>query len=796
MARADLGRDMSLDMSLDMRGDDMRNARHARQRHARRSTWRQPARAASPSPAPIRAARAIRTATSRARRSATTASTTTTTASSTAPIRRAPTIRSAARRRHGRPAQLRRRPRRHRLQQARLQHAAALPAPDLRAGDRVRHRHAARLRPDAHLRHPRRDRRVQHLRLPRRHRPRRRVHLDGATDVRLDFTQPAGAAHVISHRARRLRPGVRRQPASPASRSATRPKDTHDAAAGLPAGTYYVIVQSYPGTQGATTRAPVDRPRQRDLRQRRRRRRQRPRRLRRSGVRQRAQLRRRPSASPISTWARSSSATRPRRADFDTSTTSNRYHPTCAGSSTGNDYVVRFTLHETAGVLVQWTQSNGADHVITIFHTPPPGQACDASQMSCYYPGGASGGTVAFAPRGRRATTSSSSRPSSRAPKGRCTSASRRSSTGRWRSATTASTTTATGSSTATTRPATASTAASRPSARPTSTSATSSWGTQQSVTLDVSAGTSYYGATCAKGGGKSKVVRVNLTQPMGLGYACDETGSQVLQLTQLVQPLDACDANPINCADPSVLPFGCNFIMPNLQPGTYDVLVDARSPPATKAPSTCTLFGVQEKTLEICNNGIDDDGDGKIDCADLKCVTSPYCQKFQCRADAELGTRAARRLDGVDDGADRRQRRQVRLALRDGAGRAGRGRRLHGAVEGEPQDRVGAGGQPRLRALHRRQRSRRLRRGDAGGLHAVDGPVDRRHQPERRCRAASTTSSSTPTSPAPRAAWCCSSRARRRRETPSRCATPTLSSLSHGTHARLAPCRPRVKPP
>ena len=89
----------------------------------------------------------------------------------------------------------------------------------------------------------------------------------------------------------------------------------------------------------------------------------------------------------------------PKSADFDTHTTSNRYHPTCAGSSTGKDYVVRFTLHETAGVLVQWTQGTGADHVITIFHTPPPGIACDASQMSCYYPGGAAAGTVAFSPR-------------------------------------------------------------------------------------------------------------------------------------------------------------------------------------------------------------------------------------------------------------------------------------------------------------------------------------------------------------------------------------------------------------
>ena len=50
------------------------------------------------------------------------------------------------------------------------------------------------------------------------------------------------------------------------------------------------------------------------------------------------------------------------------------------------------------------------------------------------------------------------------------------------------------------------------------------------------------------------------------------------------------------------------------------------------------TLFGLQEKVLEICDNKIDDDMDGFTDCADRKCVTSPLCLKFACRADRQLG--------------------------------------------------------------------------------------------------------------------------------------------------------------
>src|SRR5205823_6417749 len=39
-------------------------------------------------------------------------------------------------------------------------------------------------------------------------------------------------------------------------------------------------------------------------------------------------------------------------------------------------------------------------------------------------------------------------------------------------------------------------------------------WGTQKSTTVDVTGGNGFYMATCAKGNGKNRVVRVNLTQP------------------------------------------------------------------------------------------------------------------------------------------------------------------------------------------------------------------------------------------------------------------------------------------
>ena len=57
------------------------------------------------------------------------------------------------------------------------------------------------------------------------------------------------------------------------------------------------------------------------------------------------------------------------------------------------------------------------------------------------------------------------------------------------------------------------------------------------------------------------------------------------------------------------------------------------------------TLTGVAPAQTEICNNGVDDNGDGAIDCADRTCVTSPLCTKFACRPDHSLGLLA---LDGT----------------------------------------------------------------------------------------------------------------------------------------------------
>ena len=319
---------------------------------------------------------------------------------------------------------------------------------------------------------------------------------------------------------------------------------------------------------------------------------------------------------------------------FDTHNSENRYHPTCAGNSTGKDEVVEFSLAETAGILVQWTQ-NG-DHVFGLFIAPPAGLACDSFQTSCYYPGGAPGGSVAWAARSPgtylfifkpiMAGAEGVMHLSISAYKNRrveiCDNGIDDDNNGLIDCQDPACF--GVGNCKA-------------PLCMPDVDLGDFQWGTVKSVDLDIRTGEPLYTTLCAKGGGKQKVVRISIDQVMALGFDCTETGDQVLQLDAQEQPLDLCDADLLTCADPKILPFGCNFAMPNLQPGKYNVIVEGFQA-GTEGTVNLTLFGIQEKVLEICNNGIDDDMDGFIDCADKKCVTSPDCTKFACRADQKLG--------------------------------------------------------------------------------------------------------------------------------------------------------------
>ena len=325
----------------------------------------------------------------------------------------------------------------------------------------------------------------------------------------------------------------------------------------------------------------------------------------------------------------------PRTLTVDTSTGSNRYHPTCAGTSTGNDVVVQFSVKTSVGVSVDVSQLSG-DHVYGLFHMPAAGAACDSDEAGCDDLGGQSSDSMGWHPRGAGEYLLIF-KPVAAGKEGRlsvtivayddrgveicdngidddgnqlidCDD------------------------------PACADT----PNCHTLLCSPDDNWGdfsvgTSKTVNVDLTNATQTFTTTCGRGDGYGRAYRFNVQEAMGLGFDCTQTGDAILQLAAQVGPLDRCDANPVNCVDPAIFPGGCNFTMPFVQPGAYNLLVQAFTSGA-EGTMNLTLTGQSQRTPEICNNGIDDDGDGAIDCYDRKCAGEPSCQKLVCHPDRVLG--------------------------------------------------------------------------------------------------------------------------------------------------------------
>jgi len=324
---------------------------------------------------------------------------------------------------------------------------------------------------------------------------------------------------------------------------------------------------------------------------------------------------------------------------FDTHNADADNNLTCQGAPGGKDVVVRFTLHETAGILLRWDQVG--DHVVALLRSPQPGLPCDADPITCYDPSGRSMDEVAWGeqPPGDYEFIFKALKPGEEGHIDAQISAYRNrqvelchngiddDGNGLVDCA----------------DPACKGVAGCEGAfCMPDAELGNMSVGEARTVNLNVlSSGTAGYAASCAKGGGKGMVVELTVAQGgtnggFGMGFDCTQTGDQVLSLYAAGGPRDACDINELVCADPKTLPFGCGYEVPNLQPGTYHVIAEAFQA-GSEGTVNLTLSIRDDRQLEICNNGKDDDGNGLTDCADPKCVTSPFCANAACRADATV---------------------------------------------------------------------------------------------------------------------------------------------------------------
>ncbi len=307
----------------------------------------------------------------------------------------------------------------------------------------------------------------------------------------------------------------------------------------------------------------------------------------------------------------------------------------------GKDVVIRFTLQQTAQLLLELDQSG--DHVVTIARSPAPGEKCDSDQIDCFDPSGESMSLVQYDNEppgdyevivkalhsGNEGDVSVTLSAVANRQIELCHNGIDDDGNGLIDCADPA----CMGVS-----------GCSAPFCMPDQNLGTMSIGDSQEVQLNLSQnGKAGYKVSCSQGNGKGEVIQLtvvdngqNAQGGIGIGFECDETGDQVIDLFLAGGPRDACDVNEITCADPKVLSFGCNYEVPNLQPGTYNVIVQSFQP-GSEGTMNLNIFIVGDRQLEICNNGIDDDGDGKIDCADLKCVTSPFCENHMCRPDQTI---------------------------------------------------------------------------------------------------------------------------------------------------------------
>ena len=231
------------------------------------------------------------------------------------------------------------------------------------------------------------------------------------------------------------------------------------------------------------------------------------------------------------------------------------------------------------------------------------------------------------------------------------------------------------------------------------------------------------------------------------------------------LQPLDACNANEINCVDPATLPFGCELLAPGSAaraqynlivagvPGRRrgDGLPDPDRHPADRARDLRQRHRRRRRRRST-------------DCADRKCVTAAACAKFACRPDQSAGLLP---LDGTP------QSEVVQTAMAGDDQKMTACASAPGGQDGDVDFQLPALADVTIQwaqvgnhdfALYADQGT--LFACDAGAVLAcvstTGSPPGRTCS--RRCRRAATTWSSTPTAPAKRAGSSSSCRPRRRR--------------------------------
>jgi hypothetical protein len=458
--------------------------------------------------------------------------------------------------------------------------------------------------------------------------------LSNSADVTLKYSQGAGEDHVFALFGAGINQACNQDPLGCVD-SKSAPTGTHTYAA-LPAGHYYLVVQAFaPAGQGPIT-VTLSTPNKPEICN--------------NGVDD--------NGNGLIDCAEASCANAPncklsqcnfdfnvgalvvngpsKNVSFDTHNFDANTDLTCEAKTGGRDVVVRFTLKEPAGLLLNWNQ--GGDHIVGLMSTPPPGQPCDSQQLNCYDPSGRTPDEVAWEnqPAGDYLFVFKALQPGDEGVINASISAFRPRTVELCHNGIDDD---GDGFIDCTDPDCVGVGGCSAPQCTPDDNLGVLSIGDSKSVKLDIlDDGTAGYHTSCSRGGAKGMVVHFSVVAQGGIaiGFDCTQTGDHVIDLFAAGGPRDTCDVSEITCADPNTLPFGCGYAVPNLQSGDYNVIVQGFTS-GSEGSVDLNISVLGDRAIEICNNQIDDDNDGFIDCADRKCATSPACAKLQCRPDTSI---------------------------------------------------------------------------------------------------------------------------------------------------------------
>jgi len=131
-------------------------------------------------------------------------------------------------------------------------------------------------------------------------------------------------------------------------------------------------------------------------------------------------------------------------------------------------------------------------------------------------------------------------------------------------------------------------------------------------------------------------VVKFTLQQTAGILLDFSQNGDHVIALEHFPKPGEKCDAEQISCFDPSGSG-GATVAWGEYPPGDYEFIFKALKP-GEEGHIDATISAYLNRKIELCHNGIDDDGNGLVDCADPACFGVEGCNGPFCMPDAQLG--------------------------------------------------------------------------------------------------------------------------------------------------------------